>query len=182
LSAFYNHIARLEEAGYIVRRIAVLENIATIADYNFQLMAADAARVHADWFRQFESRYRPLTTKMIRNGQHVNEETRVAAQALQKSTQADLHALMRSAQIDLWISSAATGPAPHGISSTGNSAMNLPWTFAGLPAIMLPAGKNNDGLPLGIHCTAMFMADEPLLAWSAHLAAVLTSTNFPIQN
>jgi Asp-tRNA(Asn)/Glu-tRNA(Gln) amidotransferase A subunit family amidase len=33
---------------------------------------------------------------------------------------------------------AATGPAPKGLKSTGNPAMNAPWTALGTPAITIP--------------------------------------------
>lgn len=177
LGAFDSHVTRLEKAGYSVRRISALENIEMITNHAVQLMSAEAADVHADWFSQFEPLYRPLTARLIQNGQIVDQEARLAAQALQKKTQADLQTLMRNSQIDLWISPAATGPAPQGISSTGNSAMNLPWTFAGLPTITLPAGKDVGGLPLGLQCSATFMSDERLLSWSAHLADTLLPIN-----
>ncbi len=76
---------------------------------------------------------------------------------------------MRTANIDLWIAHAAPGPAPRGIESTGSPAMNLPWTFAGLPASM-----SGEGLPLGVQRLGMFGADERLLGWAERLAAALT--------
>ena len=66
--------------------------------------------------------------------------------------------------IDLWVSPSALGPAPEGIHATGDPNMNLPWTHAGMPAITLPAGKAQNGLPLGLQCVAPFGADERLLA------------------
>ena len=75
--------------------------------------------------------------------------------------------------IDLWVSPAAAGPAPEGIGSTGDPAMNLPWTHAGLPTLTLPAGKSADGLPLGLQITARFMDDEKLMDWSGPLAQFL---------
>jgi Asp-tRNA(Asn)/Glu-tRNA(Gln) amidotransferase A subunit family amidase len=74
----------------------------------------------------------------------------------------------------LWVSPAAPGPAPKGIGATGSPAMNLAWTHAGLPVVTVPAGLSADGLPLGLQCTARFMADEQLLAWVAPLSRVLS--------
>ena len=75
--------------------------------------------------------------------------------------------------IDLWLSPAAPGPAPEGLTSTGDPAMNLPWTHAGLPAIALPAGRAANGLPLGLQVVGAFMADEQLVAWAEPMAGVL---------
>ncbi len=73
---------------------------------------------------------------------------------------------MAAEEIDLWICPSATGPAPLGLDSTGDSNMNLPWTHAGMPVISLPAGRSQDGLPLGLQLIAPFEADEQLMAWA----------------
>ncbi|MCA9871361.1 MAG: amidase, partial [Anaerolineae bacterium] len=44
--------------------------------------------------------------------------------------------------------------------------MNLPWTHAGMPAITLPAGLADNGLPLGLQLVARFGQDEMLLGWA----------------
>ena len=77
--------------------------------------------------------------------------------------------LMAQQELDLWVCPSATGPAPEGLTSTGDSNMNLPWTHAGMPAISLPAGKAQNGLPLGIQLVAPFGADEQLLAWASQV-------------
>ena len=53
------------------------------------------------------------------------------------------------------------------------SVMNLPWTHSGLPAITLPAGKNEEGLPLGLQVTGHWYADEELLGFAAQIEAAL---------
>jgi Asp-tRNA(Asn)/Glu-tRNA(Gln) amidotransferase A subunit family amidase len=49
--------------------------------------------------------------------------------------------------------------------------MNLPWTHAGLPAISLPTGVDDAGLPHGLQCVGRFMQDERLLAAAALIQA-----------
>ncbi len=68
---------------------------------------------------------------------------------------------------------AATGPAPRGLDSTGDAVMSLPWSYAGLPAMSLPAGCAPDGLPLGLQCVGAAGADERLLGLAAVLERVL---------
>ena len=48
---------------------------------------------------------------------------------------------------------AAMGPAPLGLSSTGDPRMNAPWTAMGTSAITIPMPVAN-GLPLGLQLTA----------------------------
>ena len=50
--------------------------------------------------------------------------------------------------------------------------MNLPWTYAGLPALNLPAGRL-DVLPVGLQVVGRWQADEALLAWAPDLETSL---------
>ncbi len=75
---------------------------------------------------------------------------------------------MDEAGIDFWLTPSAPGVAPHGLRSTGNPIMNLPWTHAGMPALTLPTGTDpTTGLPLGTQFVARRGADEALVAWAA---------------
>jgi len=58
------------------------------------------------------------------------------------------------------------------LDSTGDPAMNLPWTHSGLPALSVPAGRAKNGLPLGLQCVAGWQRDEELLGWGRALAEV----------
>jgi Asp-tRNA(Asn)/Glu-tRNA(Gln) amidotransferase A subunit family amidase len=51
--------------------------------------------------------------------------------------------------------------------------MNLPWTQAGLPTINLRAGKNQEGLPLGLQMVGNWYKDESLLFWAKDFEKVL---------
>jgi Asp-tRNA(Asn)/Glu-tRNA(Gln) amidotransferase A subunit family amidase len=75
--------------------------------------------------------------------------------------------------IDAWITPAAVGPAPATLKSTGDPIMNLPWTYAGLPAINIPAGFAVNGLPLGLQLVAGWQQDENLLAWAGQMTEMV---------
>ncbi|MFQ5854988.1 MAG: amidase [Anaerolineae bacterium] len=173
LDAFMAQLSQLEEVGYIVRRVGAFHDIEAITQRHRRMISAEIAQVHAEWFAQYERLYRPRTAGIIREGQTVGAQELAQGRAGCDALRDALHALMAQAGIDLWVSPAAPGPAPKGIHATGDPAMNLPWTHAGLPAITLPAGRAENGLPLGLQCVAPFMADEQLLAWAEPLAGVL---------
>lgn len=171
-AAFEDQLASLQRAGIQVRRVPTFEDIAAITRRHLRLMFGEMAETHAPWFARYAELYRPRTTAAIREGQSISAEQKAAARAGQLALRAGLERLMDAAGVDLWVSPAAPGPAPHGLDATGNPAMNLPWTQAGLPTLTLPAGRA-DGLPLGLQCSARFMADERLLQWAMRIAAAL---------
>ena len=173
LAAFQAQLARLEAAGYTVRRCNTLDDIASINRRHKRMVAAEFAQVHARWFAQYASLYRPRTVALIREGQSVSEEELAEARRGREKLRAELEALMTAAGVDIWVSPAAPGPAPSGLHSTGDPIMNLPWTYAGLPTVTVPAGLADNGLPLGLQLSAALMADESLLAWAEGLAEVL---------
>ncbi|MFL5625660.1 MAG: amidase family protein, partial [Ktedonobacteraceae bacterium] len=126
---------------------------------------------------QYEALYRPRTAAAIREGQTVDAETLTQARAGRIQLRSELASLMSQHGIDIWVAPAAPGPAPEGIQTTGNPIMNLPWTYAGLPALSLPAGHAQHGLPLGLQCIGAFMADEQLVAWAEDLAETLAPSH-----
>jgi len=183
LAAFEEHLRRLAEAGYTVRRVPALDDIAAINRRHKRIMAAEVARVHAGWFARYEALYRSRTAAIIREGFEVPADELKQARASRLALRADLEQRMADAGIDLWVTPTALGPAPRGLASTGDPSMSLPWTHAGLPTITLPAGVAEDPkglerplgsvLPVGVQLAAPFMADEQLLAWAGQTLKVL---------
>jgi len=170
LAAFEKQLTLLEKAGYTLRRVTAMEDIEVINRRHSRIVFAEMARVHAAWFAQYESLYRPRTAAAIREGQEVSaEELQLARWDITK-LRVQLEALMSQAGIDLWVCPSAPGPPPEGLTSTGSPLMNLPWTHAGMPAITLPAGSAANGLPLGLQAIGTAMGDERLVSWAGRLA------------
>ena len=66
--------------------------------------------------------------------------------------------------VDALICPAATGAAPHGLESTGNSIFNGLWTFTGVPAVTLPLLQSGDGAPMGVQLVGRVGDDARLLS------------------
>lgn len=173
LQAFDTQLSRLTEAGYTIRHVPMLADIEAISQQHMQLVFAEMAQQHAIWFAHYESLYRPRTVTAIREGQTVPPEALASARAGRLRLRTALAEAMTHHNIDLWVCPAAPGPAPEGITTTGNPAMNLPWTYAGMPALTLPVGYAANGLPLGLQIVGAYMADEQLISWAKHLEQVL---------
>jgi Asp-tRNA(Asn)/Glu-tRNA(Gln) amidotransferase A subunit family amidase len=173
LIAFERQLKILADRGYVIKHIRAFDEIAEIAERHHRMIAGEMARAHKKWFSLYESRYRPQTAALIREGQKVSVQEIKLARSLGQKLRVELEVIMAKHKIDLWASPAATGPAPKGLSSTGDPAMNLPWTYAGLPAVTVPTYHGARQLPLGLQLVAPFMADERLLLWAEPIADVV---------
>jgi Asp-tRNA(Asn)/Glu-tRNA(Gln) amidotransferase A subunit family amidase len=140
-----------------------------------QIVAAEAARVHAEWYSRHPELYHPKTVELIERGQAASDEALAQALLGRENLRGELAALMDGNGVDVWISPAAPGPAPKGLDSTGSPVMNLPWTHSGLPTVGLPSGTNAEGLPMGLQVAARWYADELLLAWASEIERALRS-------
>lgn len=147
-----------------------------LRDWNLRvgdLLHAEMALVHADWFDRFAHLYRPHTAEAVRRGRTIS------AERLRECREArlDLADLLQEGAsrsgIDCWICPSATGVAPLGYQDTGDSSMTSLWSYAGFPALSLPVFDGPDGMPLGIQLVATPERDELLLGWAAHLEAAL---------
>jgi Asp-tRNA(Asn)/Glu-tRNA(Gln) amidotransferase A subunit family amidase len=173
LQLFEAQVSRLEQAGYTVKRLTALGTIINLIHYHRALMAGEMTQVHRDWFAMHEALYRQRTAEMIRTGQQVTADTLETARKMQHELRAELETQMQAVGIDLWISPSALGAAPEGLNSTGDPAMSFPWTFAGLPTVSLPAGVNDDNLPVGLQLIGRYMGDERLLEWADKIALMV---------
>jgi Asp-tRNA(Asn)/Glu-tRNA(Gln) amidotransferase A subunit family amidase len=149
--------------------VPMLEEIETLNAAHRRLLVFEMARQHACWFPRLAERYRPRTAAAIRDGLDVPFGYAAEVRANRARVRARIHDAMAAAGVDVLVCPAASGPAPAGLDSTGDPAMQLPWTHAGLPVVSLPWGSASNGLPLGIQLVGRFMDDERLLAWAARL-------------
>ena len=153
----------LQAEKWQIRSCEIFDDFLQIEERHHVIVAAEAARVHRDWFRRFGELYHPRTRELVERGNSITDEELAASLPELDRLRDRIEEQMNQAEIDLWISPAATGPAPSGIDATGDPVMNLPWTQAGLPAISLPAGTDDRGLPLGLQVVGRFRTDEELL-------------------
>src|SRR6266487_52539 len=165
----------LENAGYELHPIQVMSDFEEIRARHDVIMSAEAAQIHVDWFAKYEKLYSTKFTDLIRRGQSISNAQLQNALNAREDFRADMRRTFLDHNIDIWISPSTVDAAPIGLDSTGDPVMNLPWTQAGLPAINLPAGKNKEGLPLGLQAVGNWYKDESLLFWAKDLEKALSS-------
>jgi Asp-tRNA(Asn)/Glu-tRNA(Gln) amidotransferase A subunit family amidase len=167
LNVFAEIVKALEQADYLVKCIPLLDKIEEINQRHRMMIAAEMALAHAKWFEQYQDLYSDLTKEIIVQGQQIDQKDLEEAKAGRIGLRAELESVKQAHDIDLWISPSAVSDAPKGLHSTGNPIMNLPWTYAGLPTLSIPAAVSQNGLPLGLQITASFEGDESLVQCAA---------------
>ena len=164
LDAFRACIARLEEAGAAIERIALPASFAGMPASHRMVMAVDAAQVHREDFAARPEIYRPGITRLIEEGLSVSAVDYRAARVQQRRFAADLTAALDAPAAPVG-QAAPAGPAgpvialspatvssapPLAEQSTGDPRFNSVWSFSGLPTCGVPACLDKDGLPLGL--------------------------------
>jgi Asp-tRNA(Asn)/Glu-tRNA(Gln) amidotransferase A subunit family amidase len=154
--------------------VPAMPDFSAIAERHRRLVAAEAAAVHEAWFKRFGDLYQPKTAELIVRGRKVTPTALAQDYSGRETLRRQLQDLMSAREVELWIAPAAPGPAPLGLESTGDPIMNLPWTHAGLPALVLPSGVDAETrLPLGVQVVGRFDADEALLAAAIEIERAL---------
>ena len=169
---FERQVQQLAGAGYQVRHVRLFEDAETVTASLRRLVNGELAREHGKLFERYRDRYRPQTAAGIKAGLALEERELLAERRAALERRRQVEEQRWSAGVDLWLSPAACGPAPLGITSSGAPWLSVPWSYVGLPAVALPAGTVG-GLPVALQLVAGWKADEQLLSWSAGIAGAV---------
>lgn len=172
-AAFARQREALEDAGYEVRDVALLTDIAELTAAASIVNRYELAQTHAAWFDANRAGYQDKTRAAIEHGRSIDRAVYEEAKEKCRASTGALDARCEDLGIDLLLAPSAPGPAPLGLATTGDPRMNLPWTVAGRPAISLPAGTTGTGLPVGLQVIGEWGADEALLGWAAGIEGAL---------
>ena len=156
LDAFKACIARLEEAGAAIERIALPASFAGMPASHRMVMAVEAAQVHREDFAARPGTYRPGITRLIEEGLSASAADYRAARVQQQRFAADLATALDAPAGPVAALSPATvsSAPPLAEQSTGDPRFNSVWSFSGLPTCGAPACLGADGLPLGLQLGA----------------------------
>ncbi len=129
--------------------------------------------VHREWFGTYPESYHEKTAELIRRGQVIDSDFLDVCRDGRKQLRAIIMNEMEQNGFSVLLAPAAVGSAPQGLASTGDPVMNLPWTYAGLPALSIPSGVSRGGLPMGLQLVGPWMGDEAFLAQARRVAEAL---------
>jgi len=154
-----------------VEEIKLPQSFEGIHEAGSRVMQVEAAAAHALRFAAHAEHYRPKIRGLIETGMKIPGIEYVVAQQHRGRFRAEMAPILD--RIDVLLMPVAGTPAPKGLGSTGDPTFCAPWSFGGLPAISLPSGLAQDGLPLAIQLVSGLFAEPRLLAVAQWCEAVL---------
>lgn len=112
-------------------------------------------------FKTQRDRYRPKIRAGIEAGLVIPGVEYLRAQRLRRLFQDEVSQMFQS--VDVLLTPTTPAPAPRDLTTTGDASFQAPWTSAGVPAIALPSGLSEAGMPMGIQLIAPHAQEERLL-------------------
>ncbi len=167
----------LGRAGASVEEIKLPPSFSGIHEAGTRVMQVEAAAFHAERFSVHAARYRPKIRALIEGALRLSAVEYAAAQQHRWRFRAEMGPVFE--HVDALLMPVAGTPAPRGLDSTGDPWFCAPWSFAGLPAISLPSGLAQDGLPLAIQLVSGAFDEARLLAVARWCEAPLAFSAAP---
>jgi Asp-tRNA(Asn)/Glu-tRNA(Gln) amidotransferase A subunit family amidase len=168
-AAYRDAQSRLRRAGISIRAIDLAPMLSKLDDASTTVEFYEGARVHAERFKQYGDRLENLAD-LVRKGLQIPVERYDEARRYIADCKTRVAEMYKATPVILV--PAATGPAPLGLSWTGDARMNSPWTALGTPAISVPLPAPNE-LPLGLQITADHGQDARVLRTAVKLYRML---------
>jgi len=164
-------VALLRQAGATIEEVTPPPSFATIIDNARIIIAVEAAASHRETFARHKDKYRAGIRKLIEDGLAIDSADYKKSLQVRLQQRSEMEPLLYES--DALLTPGIPGPAPRGLSSTGNPVMQAPWTIMGIPTICLPSGLSRSGLPLAIQLAGPPRAEDKLLAVARWCESVL---------
>jgi aspartyl-tRNA(Asn)/glutamyl-tRNA(Gln) amidotransferase subunit A len=170
-------LRQLSAAGAVFSPLSLPRSFDQVHMMHRCIMAVDAAETHFQSFTQQMNAYGPQIRSLLEEGLATFAVDYALALRHQPQFQKDIQALIRD---DVVVVTPATPTAaPHGLQSTGDPRFNSPWTYAGLPAVTIPCGLTDQGLPCGLQLIGGMACDRWLLSVAGWCERVLDFQHRP---
>jgi Asp-tRNA(Asn)/Glu-tRNA(Gln) amidotransferase A subunit family amidase len=129
-AAFQRALSRLRAARVTIRSVDIADMLAKLVEANLTIMFYEGARFHEQRFREYGSRLEHMAD-LVRKGLEIPQARYDETRRLVDECRSKVAEIYKATPVMLV--PAATGPAPLGLESTGDAAMNRPWTTLGTP-------------------------------------------------
>lgn len=165
-TAIQKVVSVLRSRGMEIKPVPITAMLEKLTGESRVVSTYEGARAHEQRYREYGTRLQDVA-KMVEEGLQIPLGRYQEARAFIAESKRRFDEIYSVTSVLLV--PAATGPAPKGLSSTGDSRMNRAWTALGTPAIALPMPVQS-GMPMGIQLTAAPRQDSLLLRTAVRVA------------
>lgn len=157
-------LGRLQTAGAELFEVPLPSGFGDVAPCHRTIMAFDAARQHIAEFEQNPDAFRRQLVKLIYQGMEISPTRYAKAVEFQRTFTQNLLSAYPDVDALVMPATSTTAPTPE---TTGDASFQIPWSFAGVPALCFPIGlASSDGMPCGLQLVrtqGTSRSDEALL-------------------
>lgn len=161
----------VSELGGDHRPLVWDSHIHALAEDHAIVMAYEAARSRATEFEQHGDALSVPLRELLEHGREISPASHSGALARRDHARALLSTILAGDSVI--VGPAALGPAPKGLSATGSPILSRPWQLLGLPVVVVPGARTEDGLPLGLQLIGLPGQEQILLDLGARLEVLL---------
>ena len=135
------------ESQRIATPLPLPDSFEKLHDRHHCIMAVDAAAYHRTVFSQQPDDFGPNMTSLIKAGLTQHAVDYAEAVECRLRFRDDMSELLGNNALAVMPSTTMVAPS---LETTGDPAFNTPWSYAGLPAITIPCGVDDNGMPCGL--------------------------------
>jgi Asp-tRNA(Asn)/Glu-tRNA(Gln) amidotransferase A subunit family amidase len=165
----------LREGGACVVDIDYGADLREMREATLTILAVEAYRAIGDVAERAPALMTEHMRTLVGEGQSIPLERYQQALVLQARLRAQSAALMQGC--DALVTIPASGEAPAGHADTGDARFCAPWSLTGAPAVTVPSGWSEAGLPLGLQIVGAYDgasgSDAKLLRIASRIEAML---------
>ncbi len=168
---------RLAHAGALITEVKLPASFADVHAAGRVVLEAEAATYHEESWRAHGAEYGREMHALVQAGLERSAAAYVRANRARLRFRDEVMPLL--AAHDALLAPTAPAPAPRGLQSTGDASLCAPWSSAGVPAVSLPSGLADDGLPHALQLVSAAGAEATLLAAAQFCEDTLAFTAAP---
>lgn len=158
---FDDTVAKLKAAGALVEDVVLSDLDQHSWETCITILSSEASVIYASLVEQHPDKTSEHLKALVKTGKAYSAYDYLTAKHRQASYQQSLETQL--SDFDVILTLPALGEAPAGLTYTGDAEYCAPWTLLGLPAMSIPAGFGQNGLPLGIQVLGKYRQDQHTL-------------------
>ncbi len=164
--AFHDLLGRASHAGADIVEVSV-PSLPFADDALMPVIAPEAAMIHERWLRSRPEEYAAMTRSQLELGALCSAIDYVRAGAFRSKLSAEFDRVLLRVDVIVSPTVAWEAPAEDPVVAGDEGAIEArrtgPYNLTGLPAVTIPIGSGEEGLPIGLQVAGGWMNDDGVL-------------------